>query len=302
MRGASWQVQRRALSTRLRSVGRGLVCVSLAAASLGPGAGRARATGNAAHSPGEDPVAREVERLAADANAAYKVYDFQRAAELLERAYQLRQVPALLYNLAKAYDRLGSQDKAIELYRRYVDSGDPDLKLRGRAQARIQQFEDARPRPEPRPDPVEPRPRVSPRPAAWTAPVIPGESEEERRLRVWKADRTRARRNGLALGSVGGVLALGGVGLSVSALLLRNRYAASLGLEAEKRHQRDSARTQAISADALFGVAAVLGGVGIYYLWRGYHREAAPGRVAWLPLVAPMVSRETAGLVVGGAF
>ena len=40
----------------------------------------------------------EVERLAAEAVNAYKGADYKRAVELLQKAYEIRQVPALLYN------------------------------------------------------------------------------------------------------------------------------------------------------------------------------------------------------------
>ena len=56
--------------------------------------------------------------------------DYNRAVELLTRAYEIRQVPALLYNLAKAYDKLGDVEHAYDTYRRYADSADADPKLK----------------------------------------------------------------------------------------------------------------------------------------------------------------------------
>src|SRR5262249_34065618 len=75
-----------------------LLCLALAC-----GAARAQSRGN------------PVEKLASDAAIAYRGGDYQRAAQLLERAYKMQPVSALLYNLAKAYEKLGDEDKAAQL-------------------------------------------------------------------------------------------------------------------------------------------------------------------------------------------
>ena len=80
---------------------------------------------------------REVERLANDAVNAYKGADYKRAVELLQKAYEIRQVPALLYNMAKAYDKLGDIDHAYDAYHLYADSAAADPKLKARAEQRV---------------------------------------------------------------------------------------------------------------------------------------------------------------------
>src|SRR5262245_2799000 len=107
------------------------------------------------------PVARaaelpaaQVERLAKEAAIAFKGADYQRAVELLERAYQIRQVANILYNIARSYDKLGEVEKAIEHYRRYADSSDADPKLKAKAEARLQSYEEShRPKPGPSENP-----------------------------------------------------------------------------------------------------------------------------------------------------
>ena len=44
-------------------------------------------------------------------------------------------MPALLYNMAKAYDKLGDIDHAYDAYRLYADSAAADPKLKARADA-----------------------------------------------------------------------------------------------------------------------------------------------------------------------
>src|SRR4051794_31468707 len=86
----------------------------------------------------------QVERLANDALLAYKGADYKRAVELLQRAYEIRQVPALLYNLAKAYDKLGALDHAYDAYRQSVASAASAPKLKVRAGARLVALEEAK--------------------------------------------------------------------------------------------------------------------------------------------------------------
>jgi tetratricopeptide (TPR) repeat protein len=270
-----------------------VACAALVALLVAGSGGRAEAQP-------EDPAARQVERLAAEAASAYKAADYTRAVELLEKAYQLRQVAALLYNLAKAYDKLGEQEKAIELYRRYSDSSDAEPKLRIKAEARVAAYEelhrqrlrdpDPRPR-DPDPRPANPPPQVDMRP--------PPETPEQRTVRLWKARRARDRIIGLTLMGIGVGAALAGIGLSVSAYLIHDSYSTTIGLEDDKRASRDEARTQAIVGDVMYVVAAAGVAVGAYFVWRGFHPEKPPKTRAWL---APMASPTGGGLVLGGSF
>src|SRR5689334_6949162 len=98
--------------------------------------------------------------MATEAITAYKGADYNRAVELLTRAYEIRQVPALLYNLAKAYDKLGDVDKAYDAYRRYASSADADPKLKEKAESRLATLEELRRKKAPE-RPVEPAPATA---------------------------------------------------------------------------------------------------------------------------------------------
>jgi hypothetical protein len=54
------------------------------------------------------------------ANAHFAVGEFERAAELYEDAYKLKQDPALLFNAAQALRLAGKSERALTLYRNYV--------------------------------------------------------------------------------------------------------------------------------------------------------------------------------------
>jgi hypothetical protein len=242
----------------------------------------------------------QVERLAAEANNAYRASEYRRAVELLERAYAIQQDARLVFNLAKAYDKLGDQTKALDYYRRYRDSTDADPKVRVKAEARIAAYEEAQRRQDFGPSP-EPH-RLGPDrnllgPVDFKGP--PAETPAERALRQGKTRRSRARRAGIALMSLGGAALFSAAGLSIDVLLIERRYSNQLDGEEQKRNERAQAKTLALSADVLYGAAAIAGAVGAYYVWRGYHREAPPKTSAW---IAPVLGSNGAGLVAGGSF
>ncbi len=54
----------------------------------------------------------EVQRLSDQAIDSYKSGEYQQAVQLLARAYAIRPLTPLLYNLAKAYDKLGDAENA----------------------------------------------------------------------------------------------------------------------------------------------------------------------------------------------
>jgi tetratricopeptide (TPR) repeat protein len=246
-----------------------------------------------------------VEKLAADAAAAYRAADFQRAVTLLERAYKLQPVAALLYNLAKAYEKLGDEEKAGELYAKYAGSDDADPKLKAKAEAKVASL---RPEPRARPNerpPERTKPPTEPPPPARvetappkpvTPPPPPADPEAERRKEV-EHGRTRDRGIAIGLGAVGVAALASAIGLSVNALSLQSQFDAST-LEAPKRDLRDSAKTQALAADLLYAGAAVCVGLGAYFLWRGL-RPIPSGKIAY---VAPWASPTGGGLTAGGAF
>jgi tetratricopeptide (TPR) repeat protein len=85
--------------------------------------------------------AQEVERLAKEARVAYRSAEYDRAMALLEQAYRIRQVAALLYNAAKVYEKKGLLDKAREHYHRYLEASDSDPQLRMKVAARLATLE-----------------------------------------------------------------------------------------------------------------------------------------------------------------
>jgi tetratricopeptide (TPR) repeat protein len=248
----------------------------------------------------ESPEA-EVERLAAEAVNAYKSADYKRAVELLQKAYEIRQVPALLYNLAKAYDKLGDIDHAYDTYRLYADSAAADPKLKARAEARVALLGEARRKKAAEARAAEaPAPPVEARPAPAEPPGPPPPSPEELRQRAhdgFVRDRHRARLITIVVGGGAVVFAAVALGLSVNALSLEQQFNKTT-LPDPKSRLKSDAQLQAGVADGFWCAAAVTAGVAGYYAYRSFRRERPAPAVALVPVAAPTV----AGLAVVGSF
>lgn len=106
-----------------------------------PGSARA---GAAAPSP-----RAEVTRLAKLSHQQYQAGDYAAAAQTLLQAYELEPVPALLFNVAKTFEKAGNVEQAMRFYQRYIDAENSDPKLIRQAShaldaLRLQQDERAR--------------------------------------------------------------------------------------------------------------------------------------------------------------
>jgi len=251
----------------------------------------------------ETPEA-QVERLAAEAVNAYKGADYKRAVELLQQAYEIRQVPALLYNLAKAYDKLGDIDHAYDAYRLYADSAAADPKLKARAEARVALLAEARRKkaaearaaapPPPPPPPVE---TASP---PVVAPTTPPPSPEELRARAhddFVRDRKRSRLILIVAGGATVAFAVVALALSVDALSLQHDFDKTT-VPDDKSRLKSDAQLRAGVADGFWCAAAVGAAVSGYYAYRSFRHEKAPPAVALLPLASPTGG----GLAVAGRF
>ena len=243
----------------------------------------------------------EVERLAAEAVNAYKGADYKRAVELLQQAYEIRQVPALLYNLAKAYDKLGDIDRAYDSYRLYADSAAADPKLKARAEARVALLAEAKrkkaaeARAVAAPPPVETRP-----PAPVEPPKPPPPSPEALRAQAhddFVRDRKRSRLILIVAGGATVAFAAVALGLSVDALALEHRYDRTT-LPDDKSRLKSDAVVRAGVADGFWCAAAVGAAVSGYYAYRSFRHERAAPAVALVPVASPAGG----GLAVAGRF
>jgi tetratricopeptide (TPR) repeat protein len=71
---------------------------------------------------------------------AYKDGKYEEAAEALVQAYNINPVAALLFNIARAFERAGKDDEAIRYYQRYVDAQGTELETVKKAARSLDQL------------------------------------------------------------------------------------------------------------------------------------------------------------------
>jgi tetratricopeptide (TPR) repeat protein len=231
----------------------------------------------------DDAQARE---LFLEGDEAYAEADYERAATLFMRAYELSGRPALLFNLGNAYERMGAYDRAAEALQRYLDS--PEARDREVIERRIARLEEAHRRR------VEEIARLEAAGPETAAPAQAGAGEAsggERRAYWWL--------------SGGGAAVAGGLIFGLASHASGNQAARRCAEEDGALLCPGSARS-ALSRERGFAIAAdvstVLGlgaaSVGGYLLWKQRRGEPQAGGFA----IAPAVLPEALGVGVRGAF
>jgi tetratricopeptide (TPR) repeat protein len=248
-----------------------------------------------------------VEKLAETATNAYRAGDYKRAIELLTRAYEQQPLSSLLYNLAKAHDKAGQTQQAVDIYNRYIKAEDADPRLRQKAIERLSSlgspYVEPAPEPAKEPEPVKPAEPVPVRSAdptndvALLAPQGLGDDPQ--------AAEKQARRRDLGLGiafeTLAGGAAITAIVLGVRALDQQEQFNRATTPEA-KLSFRSGAQSAALATDILLPTAAVLAGVGGWLLWRGTRPLSSPKPKAALEQVTPVLTGTGVALVAGGTF
>jgi len=65
---------------------------------------------------------KELEKLATEGAQAFQNKEYAKAIEKFEAAYKIEEIPNLLYNIAKCYEKLEKYDEAIKNYKKFVFS------------------------------------------------------------------------------------------------------------------------------------------------------------------------------------
>ena len=249
-------------------------------------------------------VDAEVSRLAKESHAQYEAGDYAKAAETLLKAYELKPVPALLFNVARTYEKAGNTDQAIRFYQRYIDAQntDPDLvRQSSRAIERLHLVQD----------------QQRQQKQAEEQKKLAAQHAEDKRLAAERAAAEQAEKDRLAaqqrdaelaaqpvptpnrvlpytLFGVGGAAIVGGVVLGLTASSLASDEKASTDPFA-KPDLRDQAHSRALVADVFYGVGIVAAVTGAVLI--AVEPKAKPV-VSALP--KPVLFDHGAGLAFGG--
>ena len=218
----------------------------------------------------------EVSRLAKQSQSQYQAGDYTGAAETLLKAYELKPVSRLLFNIAKTYEKADNADQAMRFYQRYIDASDAEPELvrqASRAIERLRMLQDTK--------------KAADQKAADQKAA--DQKAEEDKLAAQKADLEKqkeqaekdeadrqARANELAaqpppkksravpytLIGVGGAAVAGGVVLGLTANSLASDEKASTDPIA-KPDLRNQAKSRALVADIAYGVGVAALATGI---------------------------------------
>jgi tetratricopeptide (TPR) repeat protein len=152
---------------------------------------------------GEDPDTEQVRRHFQAGAQFYSNERYPEAINEFEQARKLKALPALDFNIARAYDRLGNVGEALTAYRRYLGSV-PDSPEAAEVRARVGVLEQ-------RLSTSKPSPRPAPAAVAVPAALAVPPNVPPRRSDIG------ARRRGVWI-AAGGVLTVVGVALGAAAL------------------------------------------------------------------------------------
>jgi tetratricopeptide (TPR) repeat protein len=119
---------------------------------------------------------REAKRLFEAATAHYAVGKFAEAADEYQRAYELKPDPALLYNAAQAYRLANMPERAMLLYRNYLNLY-PNEGNAEEVRAQIAKLKEAiaaaeKAKNNPPTETVAPKPMADEKPAPTPTPVV----------------------------------------------------------------------------------------------------------------------------------
>jgi tetratricopeptide (TPR) repeat protein len=234
----------------------------------------------------------------------YEIGHLDEAIKEYEAAYQIKNDPALLYNLAQAHRLAGHLPQALFNYRSYLHRV-PEASNRAEVEGRIAELErrieqsqtEAKPEPtEPipspptkPPEPQEPAVQPSAAAAVVSSPPVPPRNPR-RSLKI----------AGLTLLGVGALGLVGGVtSTALTVVASRNVTQESTQRQAFDPSQQRTGKATQIAADVLYavgGAAAVTGAVLTYLAYRKPRLNASQASIA------PAVAARYVGLAWTGSF
>jgi tetratricopeptide (TPR) repeat protein len=249
--------------------------------------------------PGSSQAESDFARFNKQGEQAYQDGNYAEAAKLLAQAYAIKPVPALLFNIARAYERAGDDEQAIRYYRRYLDAQgtEPEtvtkaaraldlLRTRQADQKLAQERADREKADKDRAD----KDRLAQEQAdkdraarekaeadAKAAQAAQGGSVGQKTPPPPVVERPSLVPGAALLGG-GAVVALVGAGFGISAKGQADAFNQTYD-RTQRPALRDSALFRAHVADACYGAGIIAGGIGTYLLVRSltFHATAPEG-------------------------
>lgn len=226
--------------------------------------------------PKEDDPREQAAAAFLDAEALFKVRDYEAAFAQYKKAYLLSREPSLLFNMAQCARLQGQKELALGLYRSFQrdDAKNPLVKtaaeLAEKLEAEIAAARAARPASLPATVPTLPPASVAASPAS--APASPAlETAPPRESRRPLSLASKALFAGAGAGAVLGlVFGARGLGLARDSVSLQGEDRFAEALDAQDRAHR-----AALLSDLSLGAAVLLGGAGAVSWWKANPAEVS---------------------------
>ncbi len=239
------------------------------------------ASGGPESSEGAEAVGAPVDMNDTDAlNAAavqrFQAKDFEGAAQLFERAFEIDPNPNYLFNIGRVYEQSGDINKAVDYYQRFVQSPGVELESRELALKRLRVLREIQKEtqaPEQTPPPEQPPPEPEgPEPGA-TGPVDGGDPPGK--LSTLEIA-------GYAVLGVGGAALIAGGVFGGLALSQQSELDSQMSFE-NRQEIIQSGETNALVADIMFisGGALAVAGLVMAVVGRSKRKRALAQSPRW---------------------
>jgi hypothetical protein len=86
----------------------------------------------------KDEATTQAKKAFVEGQKEFKKSNYKNAIDLWEKAYELKPLPLLLYNISLAYERLGDKEAALLYAQRYLDAQPQDDPLAGQVKGNIE--------------------------------------------------------------------------------------------------------------------------------------------------------------------
>jgi tetratricopeptide (TPR) repeat protein len=210
---------------------------------------------------------RRFQRYMNDAVAAYQAGNADAAIEALQHAYEIRQVPLILFNIARAHEQAGRLASAIEYYDRFIAANPDPSQVQTARDARVAAQAALDARNHPSNNTASAAPPASSGPPAGPTPH-PAESHPRRFTAL----------HGALMGG-GAALAIAGGICGIFALTTANDFRTSPMDPAVRAGLQDRGYGLAWSADIGVGVGVAAFALGtVLYLIQDTRQNETPSR------------------------
>ena len=243
-------------------------------------------------------------------STAYSEGDYAASLEAFEEAYRIKKASKLLFNIGLAAEKSGALEKALEYYRRFVKAPGVSLKLREKAQDRIDVLQrivgQQKPRQQKRKAAAKERPADDePRRLAETDPEEASQKEDEGAGKPDQGEGAAAKRGRgapifpITLVSVGAASIGGGVVLTVLSQKEKETFE-SASSPAARRRARDAAYRNQWIADGLLVAGLGAATVGTILLLTRNQAEGAESTAS--THLVPALGSGFTGMGLRGSF